>query len=62
MMDWIDVREWVLDTYPWQDSMNLNKLRTLNPEDVGWNHGKQHLHALFIVKRRREGEREGVSC
>ena len=29
-----------MDTYPWQPSMNVNKLRTLNPEDVGWNHGK----------------------
>ena len=30
----------MVDTYPWQPSMNVNKLRTLNPEDVGWNHGK----------------------
>ena len=34
------MREWVVDTYPWQPSMNVNKLRTLNPEDVGWNHGE----------------------
>jgi len=40
MMDWVDVREWVLDTYPWHESMSLNKLKTLNPEDVGWNHGE----------------------
>ena len=39
-LEWTDVREWVVDTYPWQPSMNVNKLRTLNPEDVGWNHGK----------------------
>ena len=39
-LEWTDVREWVVDTYPWQPSMNVNKLRTLNPEDVGWNHGE----------------------
>ena len=39
-MIWTDVREWVMDNYPWQQSMNVSKLRTLNPEDVGWNHGK----------------------
>ena len=49
-MDWVDVREWVLDTYPWQDSINLNKLRTLNPDDVGWNHGNytRYGHGMVI--------------
>lgn len=37
---WIDVREWVIDTYPWHQSVGVNKLKTLNPEDVGWNHGR----------------------
>ena len=36
--EWIDVREWVVETYPWQPSVNVVKLRTLNHEDVGWNH------------------------
>ena len=40
-LDWVDVREWVVETYPWQPSLNVMKLRTLNPEDVGWNHGKE---------------------
>ena len=39
-MMWTDVREWVIEVYPWQPSMNISKLRTLNPEDVGWNHGE----------------------
>ena len=37
---WIDVREWVLDSYPWPHSHSVNKLKTLSPEDVGWNHGR----------------------
>ena len=38
-LEWVDVREFVVETYPWQPSINVMKLRTLNPEDVGWNHG-----------------------
>ena len=30
-----------METYPWQPSLNVMKLRTLNPEDVGWNHGTE---------------------
>ena len=40
MLEWVDVREWVIETYPWPSALNVSKLRTLNPEDVGWNHGK----------------------
>ena len=54
-LEWTDVREWVVDTYPWQPSMNVNKLRTLNPEDVGWNHGEcervEGGRMLGMVKR-----------
>ena len=39
-LEWIDVREWVIESYPWQPSINVNKLQTLSPEDVSWNHGK----------------------
>lgn len=49
---WIDVREWVIDTYPWQQSPGVNKLKTLSPEDVGWNHGKLQtviLLSWFII-------------
>ena len=44
-LDWVDVREFVVETYPWQPSINVMKLRTLNPEDVGWNHGEQGITA-----------------
>eukprot|EP00731_Ephydatia_muelleri_P029738 Em0021g261a len=43
-LDWIDVREWVVETYPWQPSVNVNRLRTLNPDDVGWNHAIRPQH------------------
>ena len=38
-LQWMDVREWVVETYPWQSIVNIGKLKTLIPEDVGWNHG-----------------------
>lgn len=31
----------MVETYPWQPSVNVNRLRTLNPDDVGWHHGKK---------------------
>ena len=45
MLEWVDVREWVVETYPWSSAVNVSKLRTLNPEDVGWNHGMQIAYA-----------------
>ena len=42
LLEWIDVREFVIETYPWQPSFNVEKLRTLTPEDVGWNHGNDN--------------------
>ncbi len=45
-LEWVDVREWVVDTYPWQPSSNITKLRTLNPEDVGWNHGRAQMYSV----------------
>lgn len=39
LLEWVDVKEWVVENYPWSSSMNVGKLRTLNPDDVGWNHG-----------------------
>ncbi len=39
-LEWVDVREWVIEMYPWPSAINVSKLRTLNPEDVGWNHGE----------------------
>lgn len=49
MLEWVDVREWVVETYPWPNAINVNKLRTLSPEDVGWNHGKIRAVADMLV-------------
>jgi len=43
----------VVETYPWQPSVNVVKLRALNPEDVGWNHGEciaryPHIHWMTL--------------
>ena len=50
-LEWVDVREFVVETYPWQPSVNVMKLRTLNPDDVGWNHGEfelsKQIHKAF---------------
>lgn len=49
-LEWIDVREWVLDMYPWQQSHSIHKLKTLNPDDVGWNHAvrPQQSRLMYI--------------
>jgi hypothetical protein len=48
-LEWVDVREFVVETYPWQPSVNVMKLRTLNPEDVGWNHAVRPQQNRFML-------------
>ena len=37
-----------METYPWQPSSNVSKLRTLNAEDVGWNHGEEGMARVCV--------------
>jgi hypothetical protein len=48
-LEWVDVREFVVETYPWQPSVNVMKLRTLNPDDVGWNHAVRPVQNRFML-------------
>lgn len=41
-VEWIDVRDWVLDTYPWKNSLDMKNLNTMTREDVGFVQGKKH--------------------
>ena len=53
----------MVESYPWQPSINVNKLQTLSPEDVSWNHGEARqdqpvkTHRLAIVHHRFCGGR-----
>jgi len=48
-VEWIDVRDWVLDTYPWKNSSDMKNLNTVAREDVGFVQGNISLLPGIIV-------------
>ena len=42
-VEWIDVRDWVLDTYPWRNSSDIKNLNTVTREDVGFIQGRGYI-------------------
>ena len=38
-VEWIDVKDWMLDTYPWKNSSDMKNLNTVTREDVGFVQG-----------------------
>ena len=37
------MRDWVLDTYPWKNSLDMKNLNTVTREDVGFVQGKHYV-------------------
>uniref|UniRef100_A0A1X7VNK0 Calponin-homology (CH) domain-containing protein n=2 Tax=Amphimedon queenslandica TaxID=400682 RepID=A0A1X7VNK0_AMPQE len=59
-LDWIDVRQWVIETYPWASTINVSKLKTLTPDDVGWNHAVRPQNQSRYMSYMRDDDVQSV--